>query len=109
MVTYYMLQRLSAFFMIPFVLVHLILMIYAIEGGLTASEILGRTRGSIFWGSFYGIFVAAASLHGALGVRTVLSEYFVISSSTLLLTTIAIGTFLSSFGFFAVYAVTVMP
>ena len=43
----YMAQRLSALVMAPFVLVHIGVMIYAIQGGLTAWEILGRTQGSV--------------------------------------------------------------
>ncbi|MEM9371617.1 MAG: succinate dehydrogenase, partial [Pseudomonadota bacterium] len=39
----YLLQRLSALVMIPLVFGHLALMIYAIQDGLTAEEILGRT------------------------------------------------------------------
>ena len=45
----YILQRLTALIMAPLVLGHLALMIYAVQGGLSASEILGRTQGSVFW------------------------------------------------------------
>ena len=70
----YMAQRLSAIIMIPLVFGHLGVMIYAIQGGLSASEILSRTRGSVFWFMFYGLFVIAVSVHGAIGLRTILSE-----------------------------------
>ena len=69
-----LLQRLSALVLAPLVLVHLGLMVYAIGDGLTAAEILGRTRGSLLWGSFYGLFVATAAVHGPIGLRTVLAE-----------------------------------
>ena len=49
----YILQRLTALIMAPLVLGHLALMIYAVQGGLSASEILGRTQGSVFWAIFY--------------------------------------------------------
>ena len=43
----YMAQRLSALLMAPFVIGHLAVMIYAIQDGLDAAEILGRTQGSV--------------------------------------------------------------
>jgi fumarate reductase subunit C len=71
----YMAQRLSALVMAPFVLVHIGVMIYAIQGGLTAAEILGRTQGSVFWFLFYGMFVIAVSIHASIGLRTILGEW----------------------------------
>jgi hypothetical protein len=41
----YMAQRLSALIMAPLVIGHLAVMIYAVQGGLSAGEILGRTQG----------------------------------------------------------------
>ena len=46
-----MLQRLSAMVLAPLVVVHLGTMIYAIQDGLSAAEILSRTKGSYFWGT----------------------------------------------------------
>jgi fumarate reductase subunit C len=71
----YMAQRLSALVMAPFVIVHIGVMIYAIQGGLSAAEILGRTQGSVFWFLFYGMFVIAVSIHAAIGLRTILGEW----------------------------------
>ena len=71
----YMAQRITALLMAPFVLVHLGVMIYAIQGGLSAAEILGRTQGSILWFLFYGGFVAAVAIHGAIGLRVILFEW----------------------------------
>lgn len=70
----FLLQRISALVMVPLVFGHLGLMIYAVRGGLSAEEILGRTQGSFFWGTYYGFFVLAASLHGAIGLRAILAE-----------------------------------
>ena len=70
----YIAQRLSAIVMIPLVFGHIGVMIYAIQGGLSAEEILSRTQGSIFWFLFYGLFVFAVSVHGAIGLRTIVSE-----------------------------------
>lgn len=71
----YMLQRISALIMAPLVLGHLALMIYAIQGGLSAAEILGRTQGSVLWFAFYGLFVLAVSIHGAIGLKTIAEEW----------------------------------
>jgi fumarate reductase subunit C len=49
-------------------------MIYAIQGGLSTAEILSRTQGSVFWFLFYGLFVVAASVHGAIGLRVIVHE-----------------------------------
>lgn len=68
-------QRLSAAVLAPLVLVHLATILYVSGEGLTAAEILGRTRGSIAWGGFYGLFVVAAAVHAAAGVRVVLGEW----------------------------------
>ena len=71
----YIAQRLSAAVLAPLVLLHLGVMIYAIQGGLSAEEILARTRGSLAWGLVYSIFVVAAAIHAAIGLRNILSEW----------------------------------
>jgi fumarate reductase subunit C len=68
-------QRVTAVVLAFCVLVHLATIVYAVRGGLTAAEILARTRGSIAWGTFYSVFVIAAAVHGAIGLRTVASEW----------------------------------
>ena len=50
-------------------------MIVAVHGGLSAAAILGRTRGSIAWGAFYGLFVVAVAVHAPLGLRTIAGEW----------------------------------
>ncbi len=71
----YLLQRMSAMLLAPLVLVHVGLVIYAVEGGLSAAEILARTRGSALWAIFYGVFVVAVALHAPIGLRNILSEW----------------------------------
>lgn len=71
----YLAQRISAMIMAPLVLLHLGVMIYAIQGGLSADEILQRTRGSLFWGATYGLFVFAVAIHAAVGLRNILREW----------------------------------
>lgn len=68
-------QRVTAAILAACVVVHLVTMIYAVRGGLSAAEILGRTRGNYVWGAFYTVFVLAAAVHGAIGLRTIASEW----------------------------------
>ncbi|HKJ53407.1 MAG TPA: succinate dehydrogenase [Gammaproteobacteria bacterium] len=71
----YIAQRLSAAILAPLVLLHLGVMIYAIQGGLSAEEILARTRGSLLWGGIYGLFAIAVAVHAATGMRNILREW----------------------------------
>ena len=79
----YLAQRISAAIMAPLVLLHLGVMIYAIQGGLSAEEILARTRGSLFWGGTYGLFVLAAAVHAAIGLRNIMQQWWSIRGGLL--------------------------
>jgi fumarate reductase subunit C len=57
------------------VTVHLGTMIYAVRGGLSAAEILTRTRGSVGWLVFYSVFVLAVSVHAPIGLRGIVLEW----------------------------------
>ncbi|MBU1210705.1 MAG: succinate dehydrogenase [Alphaproteobacteria bacterium] len=72
----YLAQRISALVMAPLVIGHIAVMIYAVQNGLSAVEILSRTQGSLWWGGFYGLFVAAVAVHAAIGVRAIIYETF---------------------------------
>lgn len=69
-------QRASAAVLAACVLVHLATILYAVRGGLTAAEILARTRGSFGLALFYGTFVLAVAIHAPLGLRTIARETF---------------------------------
>ena len=101
----YLAQRVSALVLAPLVLGHLAVMIYAVQGGLSAAEILSRTQGSPWWGIFYGVFVAAAAVHGAIGVRNVAEENLRLSGVWLELLTLFVGLVLLVLGVRAVVAV----
>lgn len=101
----YLAQRITALIMAPLVLIHLGVMVYAVQGGLSASEILGRTQGSLFWGLIYGLFVIAASIHAAIGLRVVLFEWSQLSGARLNALIWLIFILLSSLGLRTVYAV----
>lgn len=68
-------QRASAAVLAVCVVVHLVVIIYAVRGGLSAAEILGRTRGNVGWLAFYTVFVLAAAVHAPIGFRTILMEW----------------------------------
>ncbi|WP_300035155.1 succinate dehydrogenase [uncultured Roseobacter sp.] len=102
----YMAQRISALIMAPLTLGHIAVMIWAVQGGLSAGEILGRTQGSVFWFLFYGTFVAAVSVHAAIGLRVIVYEHVGISGKTLTALTWAVFAVLIAMGARAVWAVT---
>ncbi len=102
----YMVQRITALIMAPLTLGHIAVMIYAVQGGISAEEILSRTQGSIFWFLFYGSFVIAVSLHGAIGLRVVVHETFGVTDRALSLFTWFVAAGLMALGLYAVFAVT---
>lgn len=102
----YMLQRVTALIMAPLTLGHIAVMIYAVQGGLTAAEILARTQGSVFWFLFYGSFVVAVSIHAAIGVRVIVHETLAITGRPLTLLTWSMALGLLALGLKAVLAVT---
>lgn len=73
--TAYILQRLTAAVLAPLVLLHLVVIVYAIDGGVSAAEILARTRSSLLWPMLYTLFVIAAAVHAPLGLRNILTEW----------------------------------
>ena len=101
----YILQRATAAIMAPLVLGHLVVIFYATSRGLSAADILGRTRGSVAWGLFYGLFVLAAATHGAIGVRVVASEWLRLRGQQAALLMWAFGLILAALGLRAVAAV----
>lgn len=98
-------QRATAALLAFCVVVHLGTIVYAVRGGLTAGEILGRTQGSLAWGTFYGVFVIAAAVHGAIGLRNVAAEWLGLrgAASTAFMALVAFA--LAALGLRAVIAV----
>ena len=101
----YILQRLTAALMLPLIVAHLATIMYVSHKGLSAADILSRTRGSLAWGSFYGLFVLLAATHGAIGLRTVVSEWTGLRGRALDLVMLGFGLLLAGLGLRAVYAV----
>lgn len=98
-------QRASAAILGVAVIVHLLTVIYAVRNGLTASEILARTQGSVGWAAFYVMFVFAVAVHAAIGMRNVLSETLQWRGRNLDLSMALLGAGLALWGLRAVYAV----
>jgi fumarate reductase subunit C len=101
----YLWQRATAALMVPLVLAHIAVIFYATRKGMTAADILSRTRGSVVWASYYGLFVAAASIHASVGVRNVLTEWSPLTDRRAGLFSIIFGLLLAALGARAVFAV----
>ena len=68
-------QRLSALVLAVCVVLHLVTIMLAVRGGLSAAEILGRLRGSTAWLVFYLVFVISVAIHAPLGLRAIVAEW----------------------------------
>lgn len=68
-------QRMSAAVLAIAVAVHLATILYAVRGGLTAADILGRTHGNVAFLLFYGLFVIAVAIHAPIGLRNIFREW----------------------------------
>jgi succinate dehydrogenase subunit C len=101
----YVWQRATAALMLPLVLLHVAVIFYATRRGMTAADILARTRGSIVWAALYGNFVIAAAIHAAIGVRNVLIEWSLLGERRASMFAMAFGAALLLLGLRAVAAV----
>lgn len=104
-VLFWVAQRVTAAVLAVCVLVHLVTIIYAVRGGLSAVEILERTRGSVAWAAFYVIFVLAVAVHGAIGLRTVAAEWLGLRGEPAEFAMTLVGLALTVMGLRAVIAV----
>ena len=98
-------QRASAAVLALCVIVHLITVVYAARGGLSAAEILARTRGSAGWLVFYSLFVLAVSVHAPIGLRAVALEWLGWRGVSRDWAMLAIGIALATAGLRAVWGV----
>ncbi len=98
-------QRISAMVLALCVLVHLAVMVYAVRGGLSAAEILGRTQGNWGFAAFYAVFVVACAVHVPVGLANIAREWWGLGGSAALWLSMAFGLLLLVMGLRAVYAV----
>jgi fumarate reductase subunit C len=87
------------------VVVHLATVIYAVQNGLSAAEILGRTRGNAAWLAFYSVFVIAVSVHAPIGLRAVFTEWLKWRGASRDVLLLVFGLLLAGMGMRAVVAV----
>lgn len=98
-------QRASAVVLAVAAAVHLATIIYAVRGGVTAGEILGRTRGSAGFAGFYTLFVAAVAVHAPIGLRNIFREWTRWRGASLDVAMLGVGLVLLAMGLRAVAAV----
>jgi len=100
-------QRASAAVLAVCVTVHLFTIVYAVQGGLTAGEILSRTRGNAAWFAFYSLFVLAVTVHVPIGLRSVCTEWLRWRGRSCDFALLLFAALLAWFGMSAVYAIYV--
>ncbi|MGH8797690.1 MAG: succinate dehydrogenase, partial [Caldimonas sp.] len=98
-------QRISAMVLAVCVMVHLVVIVYAVRGGLSAAEILGRTRGNWPFAAFYATFVIASAVHVPVGVANIAQEWFGLGERAALWLGRAFAALLLVLGLRAVFAV----
>jgi len=98
-------QRISAMVLALCVLVHIVTMIVAVRGGLSAAEILTRTQGNWAFAAFYAVFVLACAVHVPIGVAAIAREWWQWSPRTSMLLARGAGLLLLILGLRAVWAV----
>lgn len=68
-------QRVTAMLLALAVTVHLVTILYAVRTGVTAGQILERTRDNVWFLAFYLLFVGAIAIHAPIGLRNVIREW----------------------------------
>ncbi len=98
-------QRATAFVLALAVAIHLGTILYAVRGGLTASDILARTHGNVAFALFYSLFVIAVAIHAPIGLRNILREWTAWRGRSLDLALALFSVLLLVLGMRAVFAV----
>jgi fumarate reductase subunit C len=103
--TLFLAQRLSAAVLVFAVAAHIATILYAVRGGLTAGEVLGRTRGNGWFLAFYLVFVLAVAIHAPIGLRNIVREWTPWRTRKVDLALAAFGAVLLGLGVRAAFAV----
>ena len=98
-------QRISAMVLAVCVVVHLGGVVYAVRGGLSAAEILGRTQGNWAFAAFYATFVLASAEHVPIGLANIAREWAGASEATALWLGRAVALLILVMGLRAVWGV----
>lgn len=98
-------QRISAMVLALCVAVHLITIVLAMRGGLSAAEILSRTRGNAAFALFYALFLLSAVIHAPIGLARIAEEWLQWRGRSLGLGLLAFGALLLVLGARAIWGV----
>jgi fumarate reductase subunit C len=98
-------QRISAMLLTVCVVVHLAGVIYAVRGGLSAAEILGRTQGNWALAAFYATFVLSSAAHVPVGVANIALEWAGVGEAAALRLGRAVALLIGVMGLRAVWGV----
>lgn len=101
----YFLQRLTGAMLAVCLAIHLVTVIYAVNGELSAAEIAGRVRGSTSWIAFYGFFMLTVVIHATIGLRNIFSELSDLGERTIGLISSTYAVIALILGFFALRAI----
>ncbi len=102
-------QRISAMVLVLCVAVHLGVMVYAVRGGLTAAEIIGRTQGNWGFAAFYTVFVLACAAHVPVGLANIACEWWGLKPRAALWLSRSVALLLLVMGLRAVASVFLAP
>lgn len=98
-------QRISAMLLALCVLVHLVTILYAMRGGLSAAEILARTRGNFPFAMFYFVFVLSVVVHAPIGLARIAEEWLQWHGRSLHIAMLVVTLLLTVLGLRAVWGV----
>lgn len=100
------LQRLTAMLLAPLIVIHVVVILYAIGHGLSAEAILARTTASAIWPLFYLLFAAAVAIHAPIGLRNVLNEWTALPRRGVDMAMVLFALLLAALGIRAVLAIS---
>jgi len=98
-------QRITAVFLTFAVIAHLSTILYAVRGGLTAADVMARTRGNGWLLTLYVVFVVAVAIHAPIGLRNILREWTPLNRRSLDIALAAFAVLLLALGLRAAFAV----
>lgn len=87
------------------VVIHLVTILIALRNGLSAAEILSRTRGNMAFACFYTVFVFSSVVHVPIGLARIAEEWLQWRGKTLLAAIALFSVLLLGLGLRAVWGV----
>ena len=96
-------QRITAAILAIAVIVHIATIVMAMDGGLSAREIISRVQGNNAWLIFYLTFVIAVAIHAPIGLRTIMREITPLSLPVINAIVVFMTLFVGVVGFRAIF------